>query len=377
LREALSQVRRAFAQIATFEPETYQPDSLAEFRPFDLSAFPTKQKWLSFGFEQGMALGNSSTNFNRKRSAYVLKRFFCDDLIPIGFESPQEHTSGAHGSQTSCFACHHKLDPMAGFFRAYGAYFFDYGRAPDIIFDDLASKERPLYEAVWKAAKNTQRQWEVGYIRSSRWERHNDYGSSIADLSRIVRTAPEVKRCLMKRLHEYVVSEGQAVDSGYLDHLTREFTAEAATNSSAALKNAMLRILENSAFEQVDADPKQCYDLAPGEEAGPGPPCRVASILSRNCGQCHNAGGEDGAERLDVGSWIPAPDGRNRTFRHAGTDALQLTAQESMSRIIERLSSFDQKSRMPKGRVMPNSERQELFLWAQQELANASKRVDK
>ena len=67
---------------------------------FDLSAFPTKQKWLSFGFEQGVALGNSSTNFNRKRSAYVLKRFFCDDLIPIGFETPQEHVGGAHGSQT-------------------------------------------------------------------------------------------------------------------------------------------------------------------------------------------------------------------------------------------------------------------------------------
>ncbi len=324
-----------------------------------------------------MALGNSSTNFNRKRSAYVLKRFFCDDLIPIGFESPQEHTGGAHGSQTTCFACHHKLDPMAGFFRNHGAYFFDYGRAPDIIFDDLASKERPLYEAVWKAAKKAPRRWNVGYIRSSRWERHNDYGSSMADLSRIVRTAPEVKRCLMKRLHEYVVAEDQAVDSGYLDHLTREFTAEAATSTSAAFRNAMARILESSAFEQVDADPKQCYDLAPGEEAGPGPPCRVASILSRNCGQCHHAGGEDGAERLDVGSWIPAPDGRNRTFRHVGVDALQLGAQESMSRIVERLASFDQKLRMPKGRIMPNNERQELFLWAQQEMTAASKRVGK
>ncbi len=68
-----------------------------------------------------MALANSSTNYNRKRAAYVLKRFFCDDLNPVGFEDPAEHIGGAHGSQTSCYACHYKLDPMAGFFRNHGA----------------------------------------------------------------------------------------------------------------------------------------------------------------------------------------------------------------------------------------------------------------
>ena len=110
-----------------------------------------------------MALGNSSTNFNRKRSAYVLKRFFCDDLIPVGFETPQEHVGGSHGSQTSCYACHHKLDPMAGFFRSYGAYFFDYSRSPDITFDDLASKDRAPYEGIWKGAGTGQPAWNIGY----------------------------------------------------------------------------------------------------------------------------------------------------------------------------------------------------------------------
>lgn len=375
VERALGQIRRAFAEMASFEPAVYQPKSVAAFKPFDLTAFPTRQKWLSFGFEQGMALGNSSTNFNRKRSAYVLKRFFCDDLIPIGFESPQQHTTGAHGSQTSCYACHHKLDPMAGFFRSYGAYFFDYSRSPDIIFDDLASKERDLYEAVWKAADGA-RPWNVGYIRSPRWEHHNQYGSSMADLSRIVRTAPEVKRCLVRRLHDYMVAEDQAVDSGYLEQLTRQFETEAATDSAAALKNTVVRILQSAAFHAPNADPKRCYDLAPGEEVGEGPPCRVAAILRRNCEQCHNAAGEDGAERLDLGSWIVGPD-KNRTFRHVDTGALQLTAQESLGRLIDRLSSHDQKVRMPKGRVMPNNDRQELFLWAQQELSAIAKRVDK
>ena len=372
LQAALAQIRRAFAEIAAFEPDGYQPKSVPEFKRFDLTAFPTKQKWMSFGFEQGMALGNSSTNFNRKRSAYVLKRFFCDDLIPIGFETPQEHVGGAHGSQTSCYACHHKLDPMAGFFRSYGAYFFDYSRSPDIIFDDLANKDRARYEALWKAADKTQPNWNIGYIRSARWQRYNSYGTSMADLSRILRTAPEVRRCLVKRLHEYVVAEDQTIDRGYLDYLTREFEAEAATSSSMAVKNTIVRLLQSAAYEQRNADPKQCYDAPPGSVAGEGPPCRVAFILSKNCSQCHNSGSEDEAARFDVGTWIPAPDGRSRIFRHLDGKMTQLSPRDSLARLVERLSSSDASTRMPKGKVMPNDERQELFLWAQEELARVS-----
>lgn len=376
VRNTLAQFERTFDEMAKFEPAVYRPSSVADFKPFDLTAFPTKQKWLSFGFEQGMALGNSSTNFNRKRSAYVLKRFFCDDLLPIGFEAPLEHVGGAHGSQTSCFACHHKLDPMAGFFRNYGAYFFDYSKSEDVIFDDLAAKDRKKYEAVWQASSKGQRGWNVGYIRSSRWKAQNSYGSSMADLSRIVRSAPEVKRCLMKRLFEYVVAEDQTIDGGYLDHLAKQFEAEAAVNASEAMKNAFVRILQSESFDQPDADPKQCYDVAPGVTRKDGPPCRVAFILQKNCGQCHYPGyeGPDTAGRLDTESWVPAPDGAHRTFRHVDASLLQLSAQESFARVIERLSTYDAKLRMPKGRVMPSHERQELFLWAQEELARTSKR---
>lgn len=377
IRHAVAQIDRAFEEVAKFEPAIYRPRAVSDFKAFDLSAFPTKQKWLSFGFEQGVALGNSSTNFNRKRSAYVLKRFFCDDLIPIGFEAPLEHVGGAHGSQTSCFACHYKLDPMAGFFRSYGAYFFDYSRSEDIIFDDLAAKDRKRYEGAWLAGSKSQRNLNVGYVRSSRWQAQNIYGSSMADLSRIVRTAPEVKRCLMKRLFEYVVAEDQTIDAGYLDHLTRHFEEESATNSSEAIKNAIVRILQSESYNRVDADPKQCYDAAPGASRKEGPPCRVAFILSKNCGQCHYPGyeGPDSAGRLDVNSWIVAPDGANRAFHHVDSSMLQISAHESFARIIERLSTYDAKARMPKGKMMPNHERQELFLWAQEEMTRASRQV--
>ena len=67
-----------------------------------------------------------------------------------------------------------------------------------------------------------------------------------------------------------------------------------------------------------------------------------------------------------------APDGRSRIFRHLDDKMVQLSARDSLARVIERLSSFDAATRMPKGKVMPNDERQELFLWAQEELARAS-----
>ena len=77
---ALAQFSKAMKEVESFEPSAYQPQSVAEFRPFDLKAFPSTKTWLAFGYEQGIALANSSTNYNRKRAAYVLSRYLCDDL---------------------------------------------------------------------------------------------------------------------------------------------------------------------------------------------------------------------------------------------------------------------------------------------------------
>lgn len=147
VKTALDRFTTGFAEVFKFEPAVYAPQSVADFRTFDLSVFPKVKAWPAFGHEQGIALGNSSTNLNRKRAAYMLKRFFCDDLTPVGVDNPQEHVSGPHGTDTSCYACHYKLDPMAGFFRNYGSYFYDYSRSSEIIFDDLASTNRRRYES--------------------------------------------------------------------------------------------------------------------------------------------------------------------------------------------------------------------------------------
>src|SRR5690606_30487522 len=123
--------------------------SVGAFRAFDLGALANAPAWLAFGHEQSVALGNSSTNFNRKRAAYVLKRFFCDDIVAAPPEPPPAH--GAAKAETSCIACHAKLDPMAGFFRSRGANFYDYGRMDAIVFDDLSTAPREKYETAWRA----------------------------------------------------------------------------------------------------------------------------------------------------------------------------------------------------------------------------------
>ena len=371
LERALAQLDRAFGEILKFEYAAYRPRSVREFKPFDLRAFPNPGPWLAFGHEQSIALDNSSTNFNRKRAAYVLKRFFCDDVVAAPPEPPQPHAAAK--AESTCIACHAKLDPMAGFFRGHGAYFFNYGRMPAIVFDDLSTIERKQYEAAWRAPPNSGREWNIGYIRSAAAPAGNSYGATLADLSRIIRTAPEVKRCLVKRLFEYMVAEDQMIDGGYLDHLTREFEREAALNSSAALKNAILRIVQSRTFRERNPAARQCYDHAPGTAPESVPPCRITHVLKKNCAGCHDSA-ENGDGNLDLGAWIPTADGRNRTFPHLDKFMDQVPAEETLAKMVERLASRDPKLRMPKNRIMRAVERDELMQWAQQELGRLRQR---
>jgi len=367
---ALDRYYRGVGEILKFEPSHYQPRTVLEFKPFDLSIFKM-DKWLAFGFEQSTALKNSSTNYNRRRGAYMLKHFFCDDLTPVGFDDPQQHVAGAHGSDTPCYGCHFKLDPMSGFFRDRGSYFYDYAKEQMLTFDDGVDVDREKYGNTWRAAKDSGREWNTGYVRSPRYEEHNDYGTTIADLSRIIRKAPEAKRCLMKRLFEYLVAEEQTIDGGYLDELTRSFEREAASDASAAMKNAIVRIVLSNTYRQNNPDPRACYDHAAGTNVENAPPCRVAFILQKNCSQCH--AGPDGNAGLDLMSWVPAPDGKSRNFPHLDRDRKQIAPHDTLSRMAERLSATDPAIRMPKLTVMAAQERQELFRWVQEELARIAK----
>ena len=375
LEEHLALFTKRFEEVLRHENKVYAPKTVLEFRPFDLRLMEARRdgKWVAFSGEQGQALANSSTNMNRKRGAYVLKQFFCDDLTPVGFEAPDKPTDGPHGSETSCFACHFKLDPMAGFFRGIGANFGDYSSKQELIFDDEVRIDRARYEQAWKAPAGAGRAWNVGYVRSPdpRFDSKNAYGESLADLTAILRAAPEVKRCLMKKLFEYFTGEGQAVDGAWLDEAARKFDEEARVSSAAAFRNAVVRTVTSRTFSQPDPSSKECYDYGPGGPAPGAPPCRVAQNLKKNCVQCHSS--VYGPGNLDLSGWALSGDGKRKGFPHHGDDDKPLPARETFQRLLDRLSTSDVKRRMPKNAPMPGPERQDLFLWAQEQLAEIEK----
>jgi hypothetical protein len=350
--------------------DQYHPKTVSEIRSYEFSKENGASRALAYGFKQKSLLSNSSTNYNRKRAAYVLKHFFCDDLNPIGVENPKDHTSGAHGSDPACMACHYKLDPMAGYFRNRGIFFFDFSVTPFIIFDDQARANLGTYVQEWKAPQGSPREWAVGYIRSTEDEKLNSYGSTLDDLHELLHTAPEVRRCLVKRMFEYVVSDQQTIDGSFLDYLTAGFNQRASENSTDAFKWLTSQMVLSQSFNQTNPDPSACYDYGPGYDPSGRPPCRVAYILDRNCASCHSS--TKGPKHLALNGWMKLSDG-TFNFPHLDADGNQLPANVTMQRILDRLSDGNPGKRMPPaGKYLSSQDRQDLYLWAQKIVAGGN-----
>ena len=306
---------------------------------------------------------NSSTNFDRKRARYVLDRFFCDDLTPLDLPNPEPHGEGRHASDPSCQSCHYRLDPMGGFFREIGAMGRNREGAGYLDFDDMASLEgdaRQSYLDFWKEpVPNAGRPWRVGYIRDPSDASRNTYGSTFGDLMGILKTAPEVRQCLVRRLAAYVLGPAQAVDGRWLQAAGAPLTIASEATSAAAFKSTIARLVLSQTFATDDADPTACLDLLDGT-AAPAAPCAIAWILDKNCKSCHAGPGARGG--LDLTAWIPGPDGR-AVFTHIVEESggtRQLTRGESFDRIKARLSTTDANEIMPP-RFMDPTERSHLL----------------
>ncbi len=315
------------ASMARFDQSVYKIKSLA-----DIQAFPgIKTRELPYEFWVEMT--NSSTNYNRKRAAYVLKTFFCDDLTPINIVAPESHASDRHASDPSCQACHYKLDPVAGFFRYRGADGLNFQTLTTLAFDDAARLDAESFEGyldTWKASDS--QKWNVGYIRSLTKIAANSYETdptqSLAELFRVIKAAPESKRCLAKRLAEYFVSKEQVFDGTYLEDLTREISRPLA--SGLGFKRAVKALVLSRTFDQKNPNAHICYD--PPEAQAAGNRCEISFIIDKNCKSCH-AGGFD------------------------------LEDASVKTEMLDRLQSADSRQRMPYRRDMPDTERVTLIKW--------------
>lgn len=327
------------------------------------------------------SLINSSTNFNRKRAAYILKTFFCDNLTPLNIAAPVQHTESRHASDAACQACHYKLDPMAGFFRDRGVAGINFDTLPFHLHDDLFQREGQelaKYLASWKAPLGGPREWDVGYIRSATNASLNAYGSTLVDLFRIIRDARESKICLTKRLAEYVLGTGQIYDGQWIDYLAKDFIEAgkpqaAPGDSSKAFKKAMKSLLLSRTFAHPDPAKGTCYDFAPDTEPS-GLPCEVAHIIEKNCTTCH--AGEGAPKGLDLSKWKVFSGGQSGFAHVDDRTGQQLATGASLARIACALSPTDQCPRsqlMPYNQDMDAVERATLYKWTQNELSGASR----
>jgi hypothetical protein len=361
LKSRFKKVRDLYDQI---HPNNYLPKSLSELKVLDLTEYgiaqPQIQRHTSRWFWTNFR--NSSTNMNRKRAAYVLKRYFCDDLTPIGIEIPEAHTGGdRHATDPGCQSCHYKLDPMAGFFRNHGFEGSTFENSPFIFFDDFASKDKTEYFKQWRTPDDSA--WNIGYIRSVTSPELNDMPAgapSVEDLYALIQTAPEVKQCLVRNLFHYLVGDEVTLDGGYLQELTSEFVKNTEENSSLALKKAIKRITLSQSFIEQSPAKGVCYDFPAGYSSEDKPPCEVAYVLKESCQQCHSSTNNQGG--LDLESWT-----KGLGFAHLDADGNKISFGDTLHRIEERLSTADSKKRMPLAKFMSSHDRETLYKWVKME----------
>lgn len=330
IADALAQFRartlRLSGEMDHLDESRYQIASVSDVRSLD----GVSRSELPFNFWSIKT--NSSTNYNRKRAAAILKTYFCDDLTPVNIVAPDVHGNDQHGSDPSCQACHYKLDPMAGFFRDQGLAGSSFPAQNLLVFDDGAVVSGASYDAYMNSWK-VNGSWNVGYVRSLRDPRLNsyevDHDQPLSELFRIIREAPEVKACLVKRMSEFFISQEQVFDGAFLSDLTRTLS-QPSQSSGENFKELVRRLMLSETFAAENPNPRVCYD-PPGAEAQ-GALCEVAFIIKTRCAACHAEG-------------------------------FALDDPTVQAKMLDRLQSPDPERRMPLRMDMPDTERVALIKW--------------
>ncbi len=328
----------------------------------------------NFSSSMWQELPNSSTNFNRRRAAYMLRTYFCDDLTPINIVAPSGMSSHKHASDAGCAACHYKLDPMAGFFRYRGFSGVDFNpqKSDLLIHDDLFQRsgdDLKNYLDNWRSS-DPARAWNVGYVRSATKAKLNEYGDSLDDLFAIIRRVRESKVCLTKKMASYVLGADQVYDGSWIDSLAEKFQQAAQADappgaSSQAFKDVYKSFVLSKTFSTPDPELGQCYDFPAGVKPS-GLPCAVSFIIEKNCASCHKGTGAPAG--LDLSIWEDQGGGK-MGFHHIDKDSGQaLPMATTLERMKERLTSSDVNRQMPLMRAMGPVERASLFKWIDSQL---------
>jgi hypothetical protein len=301
----------------------------------------------------------SSTNFQRKRAAFLLKTYFCDDLTPLDIPSTETGSGdgGAvdvHAANPNCQACHHRLDPMGALLRDIGAGGQDFSGQQLIAFDDGTVFKGEAYARYLSQWQNPDGSFRAGYwIIGASGRPQRDPGWTDADGSRLpglwsyMRRSPIVKSCLVRKLAEYVLGPKQVYDREWLAGLSAGL--KAGPQSGAAFRATLKALLLSKTFRIHDPTKGVCYDLPPSAPPNRSP-CAIAHIVNAHCVGCHGSAGGPGG--LDLSSWTDVGGG-TFSWSHVDENGQQLPRAESLRRILDRITTPDRNRRMPLLRAMP------------------------
>jgi hypothetical protein len=347
----------------------------------DIVMIPTDFDGLP-GFQGPMAqtlfqtLPGTSTNFHRKRSSYMLKTFFCDDLTPLSIPAPEVNDAGPdggpvdqHASNANCQACHYRLDPMGALFRNLGNSGTDYTGQNAITFDDFITFQGERYTQYLKTWQNPDGTFRAGYyilgrdgkpMREPGWT--NEDGDTLRGLFGYMRRSKVVKSCLVKRLAEYVLGPKQVYDREWLAEISENL--KSGPQSAAAFKDVVKKLVLSKTFNIHDPQKGVCYDL-PTDAQPNRSPCSIAHVVNTHCAGCHSS--VDGPGHLDFSNWKDIGNGVF-SWAHENDDGVQLTKKESLQRMLDRITSSDLEFRMPYRRAMPEEDKLTAREWLTHEL---------
>jgi hypothetical protein len=300
---------------------------------------------------------STSTNFHRKRASYVLKTYFCDDMTPLDLpqaETGDGGTSDVHASNSTCQACHYRLDPIGALFRNIGVGGRDYTGQGKIKFDDqvlLSGQDYEHYLAQWQ---NTDGSYRAGYWvlgRDGKPQREPTWtdadGDTLNGLWGYLRRSKVVKACLVKKLAEYVLGPKQVYDREWLAQISAGL--HEGPQSADSFKAVVKSLLLSKTFSMHDPAKGVCYDIPEGASPNRSP-CAIAHVVSGQCAGCHSS--VSGPGHLDFTRWVDVGGGVF-SWPHTDQSGVQLAPAESRRRMLERITSTDRRLRMPLLRAMP------------------------
>jgi hypothetical protein len=314
-------------------------------------------------------LSGSSTNHNRKRAAYMLRTYFCDDLTPLEVVTASDNAGeveNQHGSNPACMSCHYKLDPIGGLFRNKGRLGTDFTGKGFIQFDDQAKfSEEKLsnYLSTWE--KPDGESWVGFYISPS--QKHQAWqGQELDDFWTFLRNSSEAKECLVRRLAEFYLGADRPFDGKWLEEISANLVP--GEESGKAMKNVVKELALSNSFASADVSKDLCLDLGADEALSSETsqiPCAISYTIKKHCASCHT--GSSSIQRLDLTRMV-STNGGQLNFVHIAEDGSQVSKLKTYQFILERLNTGDKERVMPPSSPMPDADKQALFQWLKREI---------